>query len=73
MTLSALQVGEEYQVQSLTGGAPVALRCAEFDQRNWSRVGIGKYQEADGQWRPCFIKQYLSWPNALTTQMAAKT
>ena len=59
MTIDALQIGAEYLVEPSAGGVPVVLHCSEFDQRNWSRVGNGEYQAADGQWRPCFVKQYL--------------
>lgn len=37
----------------------VQVSCAKLEQRNWSRVAIGSYQDTNGETRPCFIKQYI--------------
>jgi hypothetical protein len=60
VTDGAIQPGRDYKVLPIGGSQPaVVVRCLDFDQRNWSRVGSGELRYADGTTQPCFIKQYL--------------
>jgi hypothetical protein len=60
VTDGAIHPGQDYAVAPFDGGMETAVvRCIDFDQRNWSRVGTGELRFPDGTTQPCFIKQYL--------------